>query len=99
MHVSAEGMYLFLLLFVWMNDHFPFPVWNLLFSCTLFCTPVQLTVTRPSPALLLANLTTTILLLPSYRQKLKQDVPVLRSIQLWSDQLESTLQDCFNHAD
>ena len=38
---------------------------------------------------------TSILLLPSYRQKLKQEVPVVRSIQSWSDQLESMLQDCF----
>ena len=30
-------------------------------------------------------------------QQLKQDVPVLRTIQRWSDQ--STLQDCFDHAD
>jgi hypothetical protein len=41
----------------------------------------------------------SILLLPSYRQKLKQEVPVLRSIQCWSDQSESVLQDCFDHAD
>ena len=40
-----------------------------------------------------------ILLLPSYRQKLKQEVPVLRTIQCWSDQSESTLQDCFDHVD
>ena len=32
-------------------------------------------------------------------QKLKQEVPVLRSIQLWSDQSDSTLQDCFDHVD
>ncbi|CDQ74389.1 unnamed protein product [Oncorhynchus mykiss] len=31
------------------------------------------------------------------RQKLKQEVPILRTIQRWSDQLESTLQDCFDH--
>ena len=37
-----------------------------------------------------------ILLLPSYRQKLKQDVPVTRIIQCWYDQSESTLQDCFD---
>uniref|UniRef100_A0A8K9Y355 Endonuclease/exonuclease/phosphatase domain-containing protein n=1 Tax=Oncorhynchus mykiss TaxID=8022 RepID=A0A8K9Y355_ONCMY len=41
----------------------------------------------------------SILHLPSYRQKLKQDVPVTRTIQCWSDQSESTLQDCFGHAD
>ena len=33
------------------------------------------------------------------RQKLKQEEPVLRSIQRWSDQSESMLQDCFDHAD
>ena len=38
-------------------------------------------------------------LLSSYRQKLKQEVPVQRSIQRWSDQSESMLQDCFDHAD
>jgi hypothetical protein len=43
--------------------------------------------------------TGSILLLPSYRQKLKQDVPVTRTIQRWSDQSESRLQDCFDHAD
>ena len=41
----------------------------------------------------------SILLLPSYRQKLKQEVPVLRYIQCWSDQWESMLQDHFDHAD
>jgi hypothetical protein len=41
----------------------------------------------------------SILLLPTYRQKLKQEVPVLRTIQCWSDQSESTLQDCFDHVD
>jgi hypothetical protein len=40
-----------------------------------------------------------ILILPSYRQKLKQEVPVLRTIQYWYDQSESTLQDCFDHMD
>ena len=39
--------------------------------------------------------------IPDYssRQTLKQEVPVLLSIQRWSDQLESMLQDCFDHAD
>jgi hypothetical protein len=41
----------------------------------------------------------SILLLPSYRQTLKQEVPMLRTIQHWSDQSESMLQDCFDHAD
>jgi hypothetical protein len=41
----------------------------------------------------------TVLLLLSYRQKLKQDVPVTRTIERWSDQSESMFQDCFDHAD
>jgi hypothetical protein len=41
----------------------------------------------------------SILLLPAYRQKLKQEAPVLRSVQRWSDQSYSTLQDCFDHVD
>jgi hypothetical protein len=41
----------------------------------------------------------SILLLPSYRQKLKQETPVLRAIQRWSDQSDSMLQDCFDHVD
>ena len=39
----------------------------------------------------------SILLLPSYRQKIKQEVPMLKSIQCWSDQSESMLQNCFDH--
>ncbi|CDQ59754.1 unnamed protein product [Oncorhynchus mykiss] len=41
----------------------------------------------------------SILLLRAYRQKLKQEMPVLMSVQRWSDQSDSTLQDCFNHVD
>jgi hypothetical protein len=41
----------------------------------------------------------SILLLATYRQKLKQEAPVLRSIQRWSNQSDSTLQYCFNHVD
>ena len=41
----------------------------------------------------------SILLLTAYRQKLKQEAPVLRSVQRWSDQSDSTLQDCFDHVD
>jgi hypothetical protein len=41
----------------------------------------------------------SILLLPFYRQKLKQEAPMVRTIQRWSDQSESMLQDCFDHAD
>uniref|UniRef100_A0A669EKF5 Reverse transcriptase domain-containing protein n=1 Tax=Oreochromis niloticus TaxID=8128 RepID=A0A669EKF5_ORENI len=41
----------------------------------------------------------SILLLPAYRQKLKQEAPTLRAVHRWSDQSESTLRDCFDHAD
>ncbi|CDQ99807.1 unnamed protein product [Oncorhynchus mykiss] len=41
----------------------------------------------------------SILLIPAYRQKLKQEAPTLRSVQRWSDQSDSTLQDCFHHVD
>jgi hypothetical protein len=34
-----------------------------------------------------------------YRHKLKPEVPVLRTVQHWSDQSESMLDDCFDHAD
>ena len=41
----------------------------------------------------------SILLIPAYRQKLKQEAPELKSVQRWSDQSDSTLQDCFHHVD
>ncbi len=41
----------------------------------------------------------SVLLLPSYRQKLKCEAPALRTIQCWSDQLDAILQDCFDHVD
>ena len=41
----------------------------------------------------------SILLLPAYRQKLKQEAHALRSVQRWFDQSDSTLQDCFDHVD
>ena len=41
----------------------------------------------------------SILLLPAYRQKLEQEAPALRSVQRWSDQSDSTLQECFDHVD
>jgi hypothetical protein len=41
----------------------------------------------------------SILLFPAYRQKLKQEAPALRSVQRWSEQSDSTLQDCFDHVD
>ena len=37
----------------------------------------------------------SILLIPAYKQKLKQEVLVTRSIRKWSDDVEAKLQDCF----
>ena len=37
--------------------------------------------------------------IPAYKQKLKQEVPVTRSIRKWSDDADATLQDCFDSAD
>ena len=37
----------------------------------------------------------SILQIPAYKQKLKQEVPVIRSIRKWSDDTDATLQDCF----
>ena len=39
------------------------------------------------------------LLIPAYKQKLKQEVPVTRSIQKWSDDRDAKLQDCFASTD
>ena len=36
-----------------------------------------------------------ILLIPSYKEKLNQEVPVTRSIKKWSDEADAKLQDCF----
>ena len=41
----------------------------------------------------------SILLIPAYKQKLKQEVPVIRSIPNWSDDTDATLQDCFASTD
>ncbi len=41
----------------------------------------------------------SVLLLPTYRQKLKREAPTLRTIQCWSDQSDAILQDCFDHVD
>ncbi len=41
----------------------------------------------------------SVLLLPAYRQKLKQEAPALRTIQCWSDQSDAILKDCFDHVD
>ena len=37
----------------------------------------------------------SILLIPTYKQKLKQEVPVTNSIWEWSDGVDATPQDCF----
>ena len=42
---------------------------------------------------------TSILLLPAYRQKLKQVRPVARTVHQWSDESVATLQDCFDTTD
>ena len=36
-----------------------------------------------------------ILLLPAYKQDLKQEAPVMRSMRKWSDEADARLQDCF----
>ena len=38
-------------------------------------------------------------LIPDYKQKLKQVVPVTRSIRKWPDDADATLQDCFASTD
>ena len=37
----------------------------------------------------------SILLIPAYKQKLKQEAPVTRSIEKWSDEADVKLQDSF----
>ena len=37
----------------------------------------------------------SILLIPAYKQELKQEAPVTRSIKNWSDEADAKLQDCF----
>ena len=41
----------------------------------------------------------SILLIPAYKQKLKQEAPVTRSIKMWSDEVDAKLQDCFEITD
>ncbi|KAI4879653.1 hypothetical protein NFI96_009679 [Prochilodus magdalenae] len=41
----------------------------------------------------------SILVLPTYRQKLKQAPPTIKEVHRWSDQSDSMLQDCFDHVD
>ena len=38
-------------------------------------------------------------LIPAYKQKLKQEAPVTRSIKKWSDEADAKLQDCFASTD
>ena len=40
-----------------------------------------------------------ILPIPAYKQKLKQEVPLTRSIRKWSDAADAMLQDCFASTD
>jgi hypothetical protein len=41
----------------------------------------------------------TILLTPSYIQKLEQEIPVTHSIRKWSHEMDAKLQDCFASTD
>ena len=41
----------------------------------------------------------SILLIPAYKQKLKQEAPVTWSIKKWSDEADAKLQDCFASTD
>ncbi len=52
----------------------------------------------PRPAFGKSDLS-SVLLLPANRQKLKREAPTLRTFQSWSDQSDSSLQDCFEHVD
>ena len=40
-----------------------------------------------------------ILLIPAYKQKLKQEEPVTQSMRKWSDEADANLQDCFASTD
>ena len=58
------------------------------------------TSTKLSLALHLANLTIIqILLIPAYKLKLKQEIPVTRSIGKWSDDADAEIQDSFSFTD
>ena len=41
----------------------------------------------------------SILLIPAFKQKLKREAPVTRSIKKWSDEADAKLQDCFASTD
>src|SRR4029434_5367143 len=49
---------------------------------------------RPRPAFGKSD-HSSVLLLPCYRQKLKREKPVIRSIQRWTEQSDEALCDCF----
>uniref|UniRef100_A0A6I8SKL5 Reverse transcriptase domain-containing protein n=1 Tax=Xenopus tropicalis TaxID=8364 RepID=A0A6I8SKL5_XENTR len=53
---------------------------------------------RPRPAFGKSD-HSSVLLLPAYRQKLKREQPMMRSVQRWTDQSDSTLRHCFNITD
>jgi hypothetical protein len=41
----------------------------------------------------------SILLIPAYKQKLNQEVPVKRSVRKWYGEEDAKLQDCFASTD
>ena len=41
----------------------------------------------------------SILLIPAYKQKLKQEALVTRTIKTWSEEADAKLQDCFASTD
>ena len=41
----------------------------------------------------------SLLLIPAYKQKLKQEASVTRSKEKWSDEADAKLQDCFASTD
>ena len=53
---------------------------------------------RPRPAFGKSD-HSSVLLLPCYRQKLKREKPVIRSIQRWTEQSDEALCDCFQTTD
>ena len=40
-----------------------------------------------------------ILPIPTYKQKFKQELSLMRSIRIWSDEMDAKLQDCFASTD
>jgi hypothetical protein len=57
------------------------------------------THTKLSPAEMGKSDHNYVLLIPAYKPKLKQEVPVTRSILKWSDDANAALQDCFASTD